>query len=88
MVIKEQSKIFGCVFITNDPSINSSWVGAEPGWEAWRVAGDQLRGGGDAAPDRIQPRRSVHRHQAASATQNQGWRWQIRSAQTGRGSKF
>ena len=42
------------VYIMNDPSINSSWVGAEPGWEAWRVAGDQLRGGGDAAPDRIQ----------------------------------
>ena len=42
------------VYLMNDPIMNSSWVGAEPGWEAWRVAGDQQRGGGDAAPDRIQ----------------------------------
>ena len=41
-------------YLMNDPNMNSSWVWAEPGWEAWRVAGDQLRGGGDAAPDRIQ----------------------------------
>ena len=41
-------------YIMNDPNMNSCWVWAEPGWEAWRVAGDQQRGGGDAAPDRIQ----------------------------------